>query len=83
MGIQGDRDAIAKIEAMAKKKKLQPQLDRQLQAVIRAVNARMAGQPASAVYAEIEARLRAIGLEANAPNLRQVAQAIEAGTHQG
>ena len=62
--------------------KLQGQFNAVLQSTIREVRDEMAGQPAATVYDELVSRLetRLEGFNANEPELRTVAAAIQDGT---
>jgi hypothetical protein len=64
-------------------RKLQPEVDARLQGIIRGVRDEMEGQPADDVYAELVTRLDAAGVTPNEPNVRKLAEEIQAGTLTG
>lgn len=54
--------------------------DGKAQAVIRRLNAEMAGQPTDEVLAALMSDMRAAGMEPNEPGLRKVAASISVGS---
>lgn len=74
-----NEEALEKLKREAIRN-LQPQVDAKIQDIVRGVRDEMEGQPANTVYAELISRMEAAGVVPNEPNVRKVADEIEAGT---